>query len=62
MQLALIPYSLKRDSIPQQVADFIHSYGMIWDGETKRAMTKRNLLLEYSEELAAKIVKICYEY
>ena len=30
--------------------------------ETKRAITKRNLLLEYSEELAVKIVKLCSKY
>ena len=58
---ALIPYSLKRDSIPQQVADSIHACGVIWYEEEK-TMAKRNLLLEYSEDLAIKIVKLCAEY
>ena len=51
-ELALIPYSLMRDSI--------HAFGVIWYKEI--TMAKRNLLLEYSEELAIKIVKLCTEY
>ena len=32
---ALIPCSLKRDSIPQQVADSIQCYALIWYDKTK---------------------------
>ena len=38
----------------------IHAFGVIWYKEV--TMAKRNLLLEYSEELAIKIVKLCAEY
>ena len=68
MQLALIPYSLTRDSIPQQVADSIRSLCERFHTRLRRDLVrgktdmKRNLLLEYSEELAVKIVKLCNEY
>ena len=40
--------------------DSIHAFGVIWYKEV--TIAKRNLLLEYSEELAIKIVKLCAEY
>ena len=48
--------------MPQQIADFIpptvdsmYSCGMI-KGENKKTVTKRNLLLEHSDELVGTIV------
>ena len=64
----MIPYTaepwfhtrLRRNSIPQQVADPIHVYGVIWmRKENDRA---KNLLLEYSEQLACEVVKLCNEH
>ena len=46
-----------------QCVDYIHGYTVIWYERTRRiTIAKRNLLLEYSEELAIKIVKLCAEY
>jgi len=42
--------------------DSIHAYGVIQYENEEETMAKRNLLLEYSEELAVKIVKLCTEY
>ena len=50
------------DSIRSQTSDSMQTYGLIWDGLEETTMAKRNLLLEYSEELAVKIVKLCAEY
>ena len=65
----LIPYNaIGIDSIPSYDGfhttlrvDSIHGFAVIWY-ERRRTMAKRNLLLEYSEELAVKIVKLCAEY
>ena len=46
----LIPYSLKRDSIPQRVADFMHSCGMILDGEDKRHSNRIAIYAAESKE------------
>ena len=35
---------------------------LAWFGTRRKTTAKRNLLLEYSEELAIKIVKLCAEY
>ena len=56
----LIPYNaIVIDSILAD-ARFHTRLGVIWYKEV--TMAKRNLLLEYSEELAIKIVKLCAEY
>ena len=65
---ACINISLRLDSIPQQVADSIRSLcerfhtRLCRDLVRRRTLMKRNLLLEYSEELAVKIAKLCTEY
>ena len=51
---------LSRNYIPQQVADFIHAYGVIWMRRMrKERIMGKNLLLEYSEELATKCELLC---
>ena len=56
---------LRIDDIPQQVADDIHAFGVIWMRKCERSkLWQKNLLLEYSEELATnkQIVKANVNY
>ena len=61
MQLALIPYSLTGARFHAATSCGFHTF--LWnDLGRRRNDMQRNLLLEYSEELAVKIVKLCSEY
>ena len=51
---------LRRNSIPQQVADFIHGCAVIW--MRKENDMAKNLLLEYSKQLACEIAKLCNKH
>ena len=42
--------------------DSIHGFAVIWRERRTATIMKRNLLLEYSEELAVKIAKLCVDY
>ena len=46
--------------MPQQVADSIHAFGVIW--MRKETAVAKNLLLEYSEQLACDIAKLCSDH
>ena len=48
---------LRRNSIPQRVADSIHGYAVIW--MRKGNDMAKNLLLEHSEKLACEIAVLC---
>ena len=57
----LIPFArVASNSIPQQVADSMHGYAVMW--MRKENDMAKNLLLEYSEQLACEIAKLCNEH
>jgi hypothetical protein len=60
MQLALIPYSLKRDSMPQRVADSIHAYGVILESKASALFFSFEVDLQRtSPRHGAKVDKKC---